>query len=454
MSRSVYTLLIVESPVLANIIQNLAPQSVYVMATSGYCWNPVYDENRNELKTKADPDKIEIRRELKEQSKWASSVVIATDSDPSGDFIAWSVAKYLKKTVIQRGILQHLSKNGIIEMLDDVREIDISLLGARLKNLFLIHSEWRKVKSLPSKELAGLASLFGTSGTFSHFLDDEDRLFKSSVPVLCDYDEWIPVKKSDETQYKITEPLSTFDLLEDVVQKSLTPDYNEAQVQLQRLFQTVLPNSRESLISYPRTAANSFYGETWENFKGQFIKESLHGDLKPLFLQESAAADQPHESIYPLNLAVKPDVVSGETLKIMADLYEIIYTHTLSSIKIPVSLHYFFENNLKPDVYFYSVNEIVNPQEQRSLRPCLTVSDLGKMLHQLGVAKPSNFGERMDEWIARKWIAVNERVVTPLPKITRLGNRAADLKKKLTALKILENRIPLLPETVRQVLSS
>ncbi|MCC5942610.1 MAG: hypothetical protein JJU37_13805 [Balneolaceae bacterium] len=454
MNQSVYTLLIVESPVLASVIQEVAPQSIYAIATGGYCWHPQYNAEKNSLTPKADPDKIDIRRELKEQAQWANNVIIATDSDPSGDFIAWSVAKFLKRSAIRRGQIQSLSKTGIIQMLEDVREVDISFLESRLKNLFLIQSEWNKEKSLPQKELAGLVSLFGASGNFIHFLDENNHLYRSSSPVFCEPDELIPLKRSPEKQFRITEPLSTFDLLEKNSEKSITAGYNEAQVLLQRLFQTILPNSGKSLISYPRSSANSFYGQTWENFRVQFLSASLTGELKPNFLQETASIEEPHESIYPLNLGVTPEIVSGELLKSLADLYKLIYSHTLEAIKIPEMLNSSFENDLKPEVYFYPEGDAESESNNRTLRPCITVGDLGRRLFDLGIARPSNFGEKLDSWIEKKWISSDKNVVTALQPVKTLGNRSADLQRILVDLKSLEDRISLSPETVRGILTS
>lgn len=85
---SVYTLLIVESPVIARHIQQISPSSVYVLATGGFCWHPSYQAKKNTLKAVADPEKRSFRKELSEQAQWANRIIIATDSDPSGDFIA------------------------------------------------------------------------------------------------------------------------------------------------------------------------------------------------------------------------------------------------------------------------------------------------------------------------------------------------------------------------------
>lgn len=454
MNHSVYTLLIVESPVLASAIREVAPQSIYPIATGGYCWFPAYNATKNNLTPKANPDKIEVRRELKEQAQWANNIIIATDSDPSGDFIAWSVAKFLKIPVIRRAQLQNLSKAGIIQMLEEARETDLTYLESTLKNLFLIQSNWQKEKSLPDIDLSGLAVLFGTSGYFTHFLDENNTLFSSSAPVYCETDEWIPIRPSLEQQYKIVEPLSTFNLIEQTVSHSITKGYNDAQVLLQRLFQTVLPGTKQSLISYPRSSANAFYGQTWVNFRTQFLQASLDGELKPNFLQETAPLEEPHESIYPFDLTLKPEDAAGELISSLGDLYTLIYSHTVNAITIPDSAEKTFENDLKPEVYFYPVTKGYKNTGEHTLRPCYTVADMGKNLYELGVCRPSGFGEKLDSWIVKKWVSIEGTIVNPLQPVKTLGNRAAGLKQKLIDLKSLENRISLLPETVHAVITS
>ena len=454
MNYSVYTLLIVESPVLASAISEVAPQSIYPIATGGYCWYPDYNASKNSLTPKANPDKIDVRRELKEQAQWANTIIIATDSDPSGDFIAWSVAKFLKLPVIRRAQLQNLSKAGIIQMLEEARETDIAYLESSLKNLFLIQSVWEKEKGLPKVELSGLAALFGTPGDFTHFLEENNTLYRSSSPVFCEPDEWIPIKQASEQQYKIIEPLSTFNLIEQSVSQSISSGYNDAQVLLQRLFQTVLAGTRQSLISYPRSSANAFYGQTWVNFRTQFLRATLDGELKPNFLQETASLEEPHESIYPLDLTLKPADVAGELISSLGDLYRLIYSHTIKAITIPGTAERTFENDLKPEVYFYPVSEGYDTDGEHTLRPCYTVADLGKNLYEMGVCRPSGFGEKLDYWIEKKWISVKGTIVTPLQPVKTLGNRAATLKQKLVDLKHLENRISLSPETVRAVITS
>jgi hypothetical protein len=453
-SISVYTLLIVESPVLAGIIQKVCPPSVYVLSTGGFCWRPGYDAASNQLKAIADPSKREFRKELKEQAEWANRVVIATDHDASGDFIAWSVARFLNLSGIQRGRLQTLSKQGIFSMLSEVQEIDFSRLETHLKNRFLIQHCWNQSKK-PDSALAGVVAVLGTSERFQHFLDQNGNMYKSSVPFRCLPDEWISIQPTQNKNHiRVYKPLSTFDLFVPALVGNLAESCRDVQLLLQQLFQTLLQFSGESLISYPRTSARAFYSETWETIRNQYMKIGPVSELKPRFLQEIADPDCPHESIHPLNLSHSPDKVKGELPQTMGMLYEWIYNHTLRCITMPDALDVSFTNELNPGIYFYSEKENAEPGELPSVRPCITIGDLGESLNELGVCKPSSFGKNLDDWIAKRWIHVKGHVVTPGSGIIQYLNSAEWFSEKLKDLNALKTKENLTPETVRTVLAS
>lgn len=453
MAESIYTLLIIESPVLAGIIQKLCPGSVYVISTDGYCWRPRYEPEKNQIKAIADPNKIELRKEIKEQAQWANNIVIAADSDPSGDFIAWSLARFLNMSGIKRGKLQHVSKNGILEMLSNVSELDVDSLEFRLKNRFLIQHEWNKSPQVPDFKFAGIVASFGASNTYQSFLDDRGNLFKSSVPFKCTVDEWLQVQRNNNKKhYNIHKPLSTYNVINEAVRTEIENNHRDAQWLLQQLFQTTLPFSNESLISYPRTEANAFYSETWETLRDQYVLFGSQNELKPRFLQEIADPETPHESIHPLSLQHTPKKISGELPRKISSLYKLIYDHTIKAIRLPVLLEHSWMSELHPEIYFYPVEN--NQPSPSSLRPVIQVSELGVKLNTLGIARPSNFGELLDEWIQKKWIKLDKSITTPGKSVLKAIHRAGDFYKKFIELEQAAEKPALKPETVRTIITS
>lgn len=458
MADSVYTLLIVESPVIAGILQSVSPQSVYVLATGGYCWYPSYKRSSGKLSAMADPEKRSFRKELKEQAQWANRIIIATDSDPSGDFIAWSLARYLKPRPVLRGYLKNLSKNGVRRLLDEVHELQSDQLEERLKNRFKLLELWSEQKHLPDMQLAGIASLFGTRHGHIHFAENsnEDLIFRSSEPVTGLYDEIHTFRReSDKKNWRIELPPSTFDVVEHAYNQSFTTGFRDAQSLLQTLFETVLPHSGSSLISYPRTTANGFYSESWESIRQQFLSISSEIRFKPTFLQNSIDPESPHESIHPLRLSATPDAVAGEIHSRLGNLYEWIYNQTLKSIQIPEQLHVSYSSELNPGLYLYPVTQHPDKKdEQKSVHPVFTISDFGKAMQRLGVCKPSDFGGKMDEWIYKKWIRMDHGVVKPGHSLKKHLGRASEYKSILTGIYEHINSESFSAETVRRILTS
>ncbi|MEX0905137.1 MAG: toprim domain-containing protein [Balneolaceae bacterium] len=457
MKESSYTLLIIESPVLAGIIQNLIPEPVYVIATGGFCWQPVYNSEKNQLSARAVPKKSELRKELKEQAQWAGEVIIATDQDPSGDFIAWSVLRFLKTEKIKRARLQNISRNGIRKMLDNASVQDESRLTARLRNRFLIRHEWSRASLPLTMQLAGLAAVSGSSGTFQTFKDEHGNLFKSTKTFQCTSEEQIEVHSVDcEKTYIQQKPLSAFDVIFELSKNTSTASFDESNKLLQKLFQTLLPSSERSLISYPRTSEQAFYSETWETLKNQYMNIGPLNDLRPDFIQQMAAPDIPHESIYPLDLALTPEQIRGEFPKKISSLYQIIYRNTLDALKMPAAVEKAYQADSlssQPDTRFYASGS-ASDKEPLSLRPVLTVADFGHALNRLGVQKPSSFGKNLDFWINEKWISIHCGIVKPGKRLAPYLSSGEIYRKKLTVLRQAANFCDLTPETVRSILTS
>jgi hypothetical protein len=451
-SGKVYTLLIVESPVLARLIQQHAPGSIYVMATDGYGWRPSFDPPSGSLRATADPGKRDFRKELKEQAEIAGDVIIATDPDPSGDFIAWATARFLKRPVIKRGQIQSITRSGILHLLSEPEEQNITQLEHRLKNRFLIQHLWKQ-QNLPDIQHAALAALFAGLTPASRFIDSNRRLWESSAPVQTDRDEWLPVHSSvGGSTFRIAKPLSTFDVVADGVENGIEPRFEDLQFALYQLFQTPLHHSRESLISYPRTDSNAFYSSTWEQLNAQFLNFGGENQFKPGFLREIAAPDQPHESIHPLTLQHTPESVSGELSSVSGKLYRMIYQRTMEAIKMPQPLDSAAVCEWFPDLYFYPVagNQ---PQIPDSLRPVITSSCAGAALSRLGALRPSSFGSRMDTWLNEGVVRKNGPLLSPGPKLNPLLPRASIYHRIMIRLRELADEPVLHRETIREALS-
>jgi 5S rRNA maturation endonuclease (ribonuclease M5) len=453
-SKNIYTLLIVESPVLARIIQQKAPPSIYVLATGGYCWRPSFDTDNASLKSVADPEKRELRKELKEQARWAGNIIIATDPDPSGDFISWSLAKFLKNSHLKRSQIRNLSKNGIVQTVSETTVLDNSALEIQLRNQYLIRDTWKKTANMPDIYHAGLASLFCQSVPFTRFKDENSIEYHSSRPVILHGDEWISVRPdSGLLEYRVHKPLSTLDVLDFAVKASITDHFSEAQILLQQLFQTTLNYSDESLISYPRTAVNAFYSETWETLRTQYLSFGNQNQLKPIFLQEVADTDAPHESLHPLDLKLSPDKVKGELPKKVSDIYAYIYSETVKAITLPEKVNQPLVSDLNPDLFFYPTDE-KSESVAESLLPAITISDLGQHLNKFNLLSHSGFGKQLDEWIEKKLLTLDKGHLKPGKTLFPLLEKSELFYQSFVRINSLKKRPSLSFETVQRVLTS
>jgi DNA topoisomerase IA len=448
-----YTLLIVESPVIARIIQQVAPSSVYVLSTNGYAWKPVYDAERNQLKEKADPDQLGFRKELKQQASWAGNIIIATDPDPSGDFIAWSICKFLKNPSIKRSHIQHLGRKGIERLISSAEVIQTDLLELRLKNRSLIRHQWNKTGRRPSMEIAALSSTFSSYFPYKHFADQKGRIWNSNRPIQCATDEWIQVQKSvSDSEYHSANPLSTFDLLQLAFEKDIFKSFANAQETLQQLFTHTLDYSEESLISYPRTSANSYFSETWASLQQQFLQLNHTGEFKPMFIRNIAGQEVSHESLYPISLTYTPEKVGGELLSTLRDLYDLIYHQTLRAITIPSEKHTAYQTAFHQDVHFYSTtnkSEISNTE----LLPIRTVSEIGLLLSSHRVLSPSSFGEKLDRWISQKYLELDGAILKPGKYLAPYVNDGPNYANQIEQLFNLIDEQNLKAETIATLLS-
>lgn len=450
---SIYTLLIVESPVIGRIVQQLAPSSVYVMSTSGYAWKPVYDAEKHQLKAIADPDQIGFRKELKQQASWAGNVIIATDPDPSGDFIAWSLYKFLKDPSVKRSYIQHLGRRGIERLISSAEVIQPNLMEQKLKNRSLIRHQWKQRGNHPSMEVAALASIFTDHFPFRNFQDQSGRLWRSNRPIRCTPDEWIPLKDQvNELEYHTYDPLSTFDLLQIAVEKELFHSLGNAQETLQQLFTHTLNFSEDSLISYPRTAANSFFSETWSELQNQFFKVQSENEFKPVFIRNIAGSNIAHESIYPLNLNLTPNKVSGELLSTLRDLYKIIYDQTLKAISVPKEKYNSYQSPFHPDINFYCPDSD-SDSPSAELMPVRTLAEAGSILNSMGVQSPSSFGKNMDRRQREKYLEIEDRFLKPGKYLTPYLNNGPVYAEEIGKLNKLSENADLSSETIHATLS-
>jgi len=131
------SLLIVESPTKVKTIQKHLGSEYDVISCVGHVKDlPKNDlgidiENNFEIKLTILPDKKSFITELRKKSKIANKVLIATDPDREGEAIASHLATEIPDEKLQRVQFTEITKAGINEGIENIREIDNDLVLAQ-----------------------------------------------------------------------------------------------------------------------------------------------------------------------------------------------------------------------------------------------------------------------------------------------------------------------------------
>jgi DNA topoisomerase-1 len=132
-------LIIVESPAKARTIGRFVGKEYQVLASQGHVRDlpksrlGVDTENDFQPKYTIIPSKRKVIRQLKEASKGASGVLLATDPDREGEAIAWHLVQVLGAQDKLRGrlVIHEITKKAVHQALQEPREIDERKVGAQ-----------------------------------------------------------------------------------------------------------------------------------------------------------------------------------------------------------------------------------------------------------------------------------------------------------------------------------
>ncbi|MCH8556219.1 MAG: hypothetical protein LAT84_00290 [Balneolia bacterium] len=405
MKLSSYTLLIVESGVIARAIRALEIPGLEVMATSGYAWFPQIHPETGRLVAKANPSQLDFRKELKNKAQYAIRIIIAADSDPSGKFIQNAIFRFLKKDDrVFTANLTAVGTDSVNRMIESASRISESQTTA-LERYFRCRGVLSDVvrKKVGSKYT--LAEILAVSVLMSenHFTTfsgvNSGKLYSSLAPVCCEANEDIKASalvgnthqlKDQRFWLPIRKPASTAFLM-----PSAAGSYADSQDILNRLFGYFDPELGFGLISYPRTSANGYYHETWEKLSGQVQKtEGADAVLTPA-LRSIHPAAQGHESLHVTDTNLEPNQLRPFLRRDLFDMYRTLYRITMSSIRPPSETS--AEYMLKSDsgATFFSPEQS-EPLEDSVLKPILTTEQFMEALLDTFWVKASSIGKTMD----------------------------------------------------------
>ncbi|HRC15724.1 MAG TPA: DNA topoisomerase, partial [Bacteroidia bacterium] len=155
-------LVIVESPAKAKTIEGFLGKDFVVKSSYGHVRDLAKTNNGIDIKNNFEPiyevseDKTKVIDELTKLSRKAKTVWLATDEDREGEAISWHLSEVLnlKDSATKRIVFHEITKDAILEAIQNPRKIDIHLVDAqqarrildRLVGFELSPILWKKVK--------------------------------------------------------------------------------------------------------------------------------------------------------------------------------------------------------------------------------------------------------------------------------------------------------------------
>ena len=359
-------LVIVESPAKAKTIKKFLGKD-YIIES---CYGHISDlptkklgidiENNFEPTYEIPKEKIEVIKKLKKISKTVNMVWLASDEDREGEAISWHLKRNLgikDNSRIKRIVFHEITKNAIINAINNPRDINYNLVNAqqarrlldRLVGFELSPILWKKVKRGLS---AGRVQSIAVRLIVDRYKDiknfKSESYYKVSAIFRTSKGELIKAEMAnnlkDEKQVKeLFDKLSKFnfevlDVSSKLANKQPSPPFTTSSLQQQASIKLNLP------ISFTMSIAQKLYENgliTYMRTDSLFISEEAKADAKKTILKDFSAdywkgrnyktksknAQESHEAIRPTSFAnINPNL--SETDK---KVYDLIRNRALAS---------------------------------------------------------------------------------------------------------------------------
>ncbi|WP_447635026.1 type I DNA topoisomerase [Flavobacterium microcysteis] len=358
-------LVIVESPAKAKTIEKFLGSEYQVESSYGHIADlpskeiGVDVENGFLPKYEVSPDKKALVKKLKDLSKKAETVWLASDEDREGEAISWHLSEELKlePSKTKRIVFHEITKTAIQKAIENPRGINYDLVNAqqarrvldRLVGYELSPVLWRKVKGGLSagrvqsvsvrlivereREIQNFKAVASYS-VVAEFSNEAGKTFKAKLPKNFNTKKEAEdfLSKNIGSIYKVSDletkptkkspaaPFTTSTLQQEAARKLYLPVGITMQL-AQRLYEA-------GLITYMRTDSVNLSNEAINAAEAEIIKSYGKEFSKPrTFANKSKGAQEAHE-------AIRPTDMSRHTVNIDRDqarLYDLIWKRTLAS---------------------------------------------------------------------------------------------------------------------------
>ncbi len=419
-------LVIVESPAKAKTIEKFLGKDYQVESSYGHIADlpskeiGVDVENGFKPKYEVSSDKKALVKKLKDLSKSADTVWLASDEDREGEAIAWHLSEELKldKSKTRRIVFHEITKTAIQKAIENPRSIDYNLVNAqqarrvldRLVGYELSPVLWKKVKSGLSAGRVQSVSVrliverereiqnFKPEASYSvtaEFVNEAGKSFKAKLPKNFSTKQEAQdfLNKNLDSQYKVSDletkpakkspaaPFTTSTLQQEASRKLYFP-VGVTMMLAQRLYEA-------GLITYMRTDSVNLSQDAMAAAEAEIVKSYGKEFSKPRnYATKSKGAQEAHEAIRPTDMARHTVNIDRD----QARLYDLIWKRTVASqmsdaqlertnVKIEANNHkevfaasgevLLFEGFLK--VYLEGSDD--EDVEQEGMLPALTVNE-------------------------------------------------------------------------------
>jgi len=380
----VKNLVIVESPAKAKTISKFLGSDFTVMASMGHVrdlpksslgFDP---EDNFKPKYMVTADKKKVISDLKKQISKDTTIYLAADEDREGEAIAWHLIPALKieKNPIKRIVFHEITKDAILKALENPRDVDQNLVDAQQARRILDRAVgyelspllWKKVRyglSAGRVQSVAVRIIVDRENEIRAFIPEEYWKIKADFinPELKSELAKIngkTVKIENEEQalkieaslkqgaYKLVDieekestrnpaaPFTTSTLQQEASRK-LGLSVKQTMVVAQQLYEGNvgnIPNHTGGLITYMRT--DSLNLSTVATTAAKAVIEEEYGKeyslSKPrVYTSKAKGAQEAHEAIRPVNLALKPSEIKPYVDSMQYKLYSLIWKRTLAT---------------------------------------------------------------------------------------------------------------------------